>query len=330
MTREQGLLMLTLCLAMGCGFDARRLVSSSPEYELYRQTRVASTLEGRLSSAWEYLQGYPRGEFRADVRTWFQSAEADYFVVARPSRVRLRRYLAVLPNGPHAVQARARLAELEQAALIAKEKEASLLERARAVGERLQRADAARKQFLAAAAGWVQRLSEPRDTREGALFSSEFLRTFQSEPPGAVCDEQRCVKQMTMSYSIPDDGRSSERVAVFDIILTFEGTAVVRGELMGPDLFSRLGEASQRLAVPADDGQRRAEAIGATEQLMAGVLERHFPGATCATAAVSPVVLERSCGGVRVQVIAALDVGSEDRVVIELAPSEAASGAQKP
>ena len=330
MKLAEGLLLLGLCWGTGCGFDSRRVVSSSPEYELYRQTRVAPTLEGRLGSAWEYLQLYPTGEFRADVRAWFQRAEADYFVYAGPSQLRLRRYLTVLPNGPHAAEARTRLAALEQAALVAKQKEALVLERARAVGERLQQADAARKQFLELTAGWVRRLAEPQDARPQQLFESEFVRTFREEQPTAVCDEQRCVKQLTVSYSIPDAGKSSERVAVFDVILTFAGGAVVRGEVMGPDLFSRLGEAAQRLAVPAADGQRRAEAIGATEQLLSGVLEAHFPRATCAGTPVSPVVLERVCGGVRVSAIAGLEMGSEDRVVIELAAADAPSGAKSP
>lgn len=326
MKLARGSVVIALCLATGCGFDGRRVVSSSVEYELYRQTRVSPTLEGRLGSAWEYLQRYPSGEFRTDVRAWFQRAEADYFVTAGPSQSRLRRYLAVLPNGPHAAQARVRLAELEQAALVAKQKEALVLERARAVGERLQQADVARKRFLELAAGWVQRLAEPQSAQPRALFDSEFVQVFRDEPPAAMCDEQRCVKQLTMSYSIPDAGKTSERVAVFDVILTFVGADVMRGELMGPDLFSRLGEAAQRLAVPVDDGQRRAEAIGATEQLVAGILEAHFPKSKCAGTPVSPVVLERICEGVRVQVIAALEVGSEDRVVIELMAAEAPPG----
>lgn len=323
-----GVALLALCGATACGFDGRGVVASSAEYELYRQTRVSPTLEGRLGSAWEYLQRYPSGEFRADVRVWFQRAEADYFVYAGPSRTRLRRYLVVLPDGPHAGEARVRLAELEQAALVAEQKEALVLERARAVGERLQRADIARKQFLELAAGWVQRFAEPQKSRPRALVDDDFVRVFRDEPPAAVCAEQRCVKQLTMSYSIPDAGKMSDRVAVFDVILTFVGDGVVRAELMGPDLFSRLGEAAQRLAVPVDDGQRRAEAIGATEQLMTGVLEAHFPKTKCAGAPVSPVVLERICEGVRVQVIAALEVGSEDRVVIELVAAEAPPGYQ--
>lgn len=326
MKLARGFCVLWLCLMTGCGFDARRVVSSSPEYELFRRTRVSPTLEGRLRAAWDYLQRYPSGEFRPDVRAWFQRAEADYFVAAGPSQLRLRRYLAVLPKGPHAAQARVRLAELEQAALVAKQKEESVIEQARAVGERLQQADAARKQFLDLAAGWVQRLAAPRDSRPQSLFDGEFVRAFQSEPPATVCDQQRCVKPLTMSYSIPDAGKVSERVAVFDVILTFAGDRVIRGELMGPDLFSRLGEAAQRLAVPVGDGQRRAEAIGAAEQLMAGVLEAHFPRATCAGTAVSPVVLERNCAGIRVQLIAALDMGGEDRVVIEMVEAAAPPG----
>ena len=337
------LLGLALCLGTGCGFDGRRVVSSSAEYELYRQTRVAPTLEDRLGFAWEYLQRYPDGEFRSDVRTWFRRNEADYFVYAGPSQRRLRRFLAVLPNGPHAGQARARLAELEQAALVAQQKEASVLEHARAVGERLEQADTARKQFLDLAARWVRDLATPGpgaaagagapagpNASSGAWLSSEFVQAFRVETPAAMCDEQRCVKQFTMPYAIPDSGKSAERVAVFDVILTFAGGAVVRGELMGPDLFSRLGEAAQRLPVPVDDGQRRAEAIGATEQLIAGVLEAQLPRATCAGAPVSPVVLERICRGVRVQVIAAMEVGSEDRVVIEPVASVAENAARTP
>jgi len=313
-------LLFGLVFAAGCGFDGRRVVSSSPEYDLYRQTRVAPTFEARLGSAWEYLERYPEGEFRADVRAWFQRAEADYFVYAGPSQRRLRRYLAVLPNGPHAPDARLRLAELQQAALVEKQKEASVLARARAVSADLERAEAARKRFLDVAAGWVERLTESRG------FDAEFVQAFRDEAPAATCDDQRCVKQFTITYSIPEAGRLSERVAVFDVILTFTGGTVVRGELMGPDLFSRLGEAAQRLAVPADDGQRRAEAIGATEQLMAAVMEARLPRASCAGAPVSPVVLERICRGLRVQVVAALEVGSEDRIVVEPVAS-AATGA---
>jgi len=316
----QHLLVLALAaLPVSC-VDGRRLGSSSPEYELYRQTRVAPTLEGRLSSAWEYLEQYPEGEFRADVRAWFRPAEADYFVYAGPSSRRLRRYLATLPNGPHAEQARVRLAELTQARVSATQKEALVLTRALAVSAELERAEDARKQFISVVSRWVSQLAP------SPAFDGAFMKAFELEAPAAACDDLRCVKQFTLTYTIPDAGRSSERVAVFDVILTFVGGAVSRGELIGPDLFSRLGEATQRLAVPAEDGQRRAEAIGAAQQLIAGVLEPDFPAASCGREAVSPVVLARECRGVRVQMVAALDMGGEDRVVFEPAATKSTTG----
>src|SRR5688500_10781915 len=210
----ESLTVLALVVLPAACVDGRRFVSSSPEYELYRQTRVAPTLEGRLSSAWEYLDQYPDGEFRTDVRAWFQSAEADYFVYAGPSGWRLRRYLAALPNGPHAEQARVRLAELEQARASAAEKEALVLTRARAVSAGLERAEDARKQFISVVSRWVSQLTPIRALDRG------FMNAFKLDPPTAVCDDQRCIKQFTLTYAIPDAGRSSERVAVFDVILT--------------------------------------------------------------------------------------------------------------
>jgi hypothetical protein len=238
--------------------------------------------------------------------------------------LRLRRYLATLPGGPHADEARVRLAALTQARVSATQKEALVLTRARAVSRELERAEDARKQFIRVVSEWVSELAPT------PAFDRSFMQAFKLEPPTATCDDQRCVKQFTLTYAIPDAGRSSERVAVFDVILTFVEGSVSRGELMGPDLFSRLGEATQRLAVPAGDGQRRAEAIGAAQQLIAGVLQPGFPSDSCGREAVSPVVLERECRGVRVQMVAALDMGGEDRVVFEpVAPASESAPARR-
>ena len=83
------------------------------------------------------------------------------------------------------------------------------------------------------------------------------------------------------------------------------------------EMFPVLKHMLRRRGGDLSGGQRRAEAIGSTEQLMAAVMEARFPRDICAGAPVSPVVLERSCRGVRVQVVAALEVGSEDRIVVE-------------
>lgn len=298
--------------------DRRHLVANSPDYELYRQSRVAPTLEARLNAGWRYLQQYPVGEFRRDVQKWFKPAEADYYEYARPSRARLRRYLAALPDGPHAPQARLRLEELNEAERAQKRKEERVMARVRAVNEKLEAAEAARKSFVRTTSDWVRRLALLKGfglpTNE---LDHEFDQAYRVESPAAACEEDRCVKQMTMSYSIPEGGKLSERIAVFDIILTLEQGSVVRAELTGPELFSRLGEAVQRVPVPVDDGQRRAEAIGAAEQLVSTMLASHLPPEHCAVLPVSPTVLERRCHGILLRMIAAVDMGGEDRIVVE-------------
>lgn len=305
-------------LLSGCGVWGQRLLAPSPDYELYRQTEVAPTLEERLSAAWLYLKQYPSGAFRRDVHQWFREIEPQYFLQARASRARLRRYLEALPDGPHAAEARARVTELERAESAQARREEQALERARSVTDRLDAAEDARNAFMRAVADWVRWLTQIESwglpTHE---LDHELIHAFRVVPPVATCGTTHCVKQVSMTYAIPAEGRLAERIAIFDVMLTLDAGAVVRAELSGPDLFSRVGEAAQRVPVAADDPQRRAEAIGAARQLVEGVLEERFPGAQCAGEAVAPVILERACHGVRVRLIASLDVGGEDRLVVE-------------
>ncbi len=300
-----------------CGLSATRLLAKSPDYELYRQTRVAPTLEQRLRAAWQYLQRYPTGAFRSEVQTWFKRTEADYYNYAHPSRVRLRRYLEALPDGPHAAEARARVVALQRAARADELRDARVIERVRKVNDRLQRAEDARKEFVATVSTWVERLvSIEAWGRYSDEFDQRFLHTYLTGVPAPTCDDNECVKQITMTYAIPESRKLSARVAVFDVVLTLVNGLVAQAEVTGPDLFSRLGEALQRSPVSPEDPQARAEAIGVSRQLLAGVLEAYMPAKTCEQEVVSPVVLARACDGLEVRMIAALEVGAEDRVVV--------------
>lgn len=322
--------LLTSVLLVAC-IDHRHLIASSPEYELYRQTRTAATLEGRLNAGWRYLREYPFGEFRKEVQVWFKRTEIDYYEYARPSRMRLSRYLMALPDGPHAAQARLRLEELNEAERAQKRKDERVMEHVRAVNEKLEAAEIARKTFIRRTTDWVRRLALLEGFgRSVEQLNEQFIQAYRAEEPVATCDETRCVKQLTMGYSIPEARKLSERIAVFDVILTLERGALVRAELTGPELFSRLGEAVQRVPVAVDDGQRRAEAIGAAEQLVATTLGTPFPPSECEAPPVSPTVLERRCHGVVLRMIAAVDMGGEDRIVLEPADTEIKSDHGKP
>ena len=66
-----------LAAASGCGCGG--FVTSPADYTAYRATRVAPTLDARLSAAERYLASYPDGAFVAEVRASFDRAEPVFF-----------------------------------------------------------------------------------------------------------------------------------------------------------------------------------------------------------------------------------------------------------
>jgi hypothetical protein len=198
------------------------------------------------------------------------------------------------------------------------QRERRALDSARKVTGRLEAAEAKRKAFLDSMSAWVNLLvtidAWGKQTHE---LNHEFVHAYRVEPPPATCSESHCVKQLAQKFAVPESGKLGEREAVFDIILTLVDGGVARAELMGPDLFSRVGEASQRTVVSNEDAQARAEAIAVSKRLVAAVLDSRLPEAECKREVVSPVVLWRECRGVSVRVIAALEAGGEDRISVE-------------
>ena len=101
------LTMLGLILLMGCGSVTKQLTADVDDYDLYRQTRVAPTLEHRLQASHRYLRKVPHGRWHAEVGEWFEQADAAHYERIRDSLPRLQRYLELLPDGPPHCRARA-------------------------------------------------------------------------------------------------------------------------------------------------------------------------------------------------------------------------------
>src|SRR6186713_944844 len=94
--------MLSLCLAAvlcGCSVG-NQLVAGRGEYELYRTTRLAPTLEERLAAGNRYLKNDAGGRYAAEITAWFEPAEKAYVGAAWNSLPRLRAYQKELPDGP--------------------------------------------------------------------------------------------------------------------------------------------------------------------------------------------------------------------------------------
>src|SRR6186997_2145569 len=91
---------LLLSLSGGCSLGTR-LTAGHEDYRLYRETRLAKTVEQRLATSHGYLKAMPEGKWRGEVRSWFRLSEPAYFRSAQNSLPRLRAYLLAMPDGPH-------------------------------------------------------------------------------------------------------------------------------------------------------------------------------------------------------------------------------------
>jgi hypothetical protein len=123
-----------------------------------------------------------------------------------------------------------------------------------------------------------------------------------------------------MPYSVPEGKGLVSKSALFDVELTLYRGTVARARLSGPELWSRLYEATDRRPVRPGDTQARTEAIARAVQVLESALGASFAPAQCARDAVSPVIIARECQGVRVTATAAPTPESDDELVVEPSP----------
>jgi hypothetical protein len=289
------------------------MTAEPADYEQYRRTRVAPTLEQRLTASFRYLRERSDGRWRAQVAAWFKHAEASYYAGATNSIARLEAYLAALPNGPHASSAAERLVELRLAEEYRRRRERRLLDEAREVEAKLGDAARMRGEFLSAFKSWVARLAAVRNfgvrTHE---LDHELIYEFRLREPAGRCATDLCTKALSFPYAIPEARRQAPRRAFLDVLLVLDDGAVVAARLAGPELWSRIGEALALGPVPPSAIQARTEAIARVVQVVSGAVEPVLPAVRCAVEAVSPVVLARECDGVRLEVLAAPSAEHDD------------------
>jgi hypothetical protein len=317
------LLMAVAAASTACGASTRSLTADPQDYGLYRRTRTAETAEARLTASAAYLDSMPEGRWKRDVESWFSKAEPAYYAWASRTPAGLRRYLNALPHGPHARAAAERIAELALAARLDEQRDERVLEEALSVEEKLADADTMRRAVVSAVTSWTRRFSEIRTwgDRTSAL-DSELIFHFRLEEPEGRCVGNRCVKSLGLHYAIPDGGRLAARKALIDVEIDLEDGGVAKARLAGPELWSRLSEASEVRAVKANDAQARAEAIARSVQIVEGALPPALARVECRREAVAPVVSLHECEGVRVTMRAATTPELDDELVIEpvLAP----------
>jgi hypothetical protein len=310
--------MLSLCFAavlFGCSVG-NQLVAGRGEYELYRTTRLAPTLEERLAAGNRYLKNDPGGRYAAEITAWFEPAEKAYVGAAWNSLPRLRAYQKELPDGPSIERVKARAVELEATIGFAEKRERESRQRAAALEENLERAAEQRKAFIDDVSAWLRAFAAIRSwDKPLAELGPDVVARLGGENGADSCVEELCSKAFTPRFAIPMKEKLVPREAAYSVELVRKGGAVVEARLHGRELFSRVAEALDRRAVSFADPQSRAEGIGRALGLVTNALGSAYAAEGCERPAVSPVVLERACGGSRVVATAALTTGEDDVIV---------------
>jgi hypothetical protein len=284
------------------------------DYASYRRTRLSTTLEERLGASERYLEKYPRGDYRDEVRAWFRPAEKHYFKLAWNNLPRLRAYLDAMPHGPHAEAATDRITELESRRMFADRREQRMLEHASGIEATLATAAEQRREFLREFAALARAIGKTRSFGEPtSALDSELLLRFRVRQPPGVCVADRCTKTFSFPYAVPRQKNLADRVAQATLEITLERGLVRSLSLSGPELLTRVAEAVEVNAVP-DSPQARAEALGHALDVLDDALEDPLPKARCSIEAVSPVILSRRCDGVRLEVAYGLEAGRPDRL----------------
>jgi hypothetical protein len=319
----------------GCG-AAQQIGSSRDAYRLYRQTRIAPTLEARLAAGNRYLKVAPNGQYAEEVREWFGPAERGYVAKAQDSLPKLRAYLAALPDGPSAPEVRSRADELKMVIERRNRFETARAAKSAELSAALERAGQQRKEFVREVTRWIADLTQVRSFGKPlAELSPALVEAMGLADPARVCMTGICSTFVDTRFAVPQSapnstGRLLPRDASFSVELSFEKERLKEARLRGRELFSRIGEAFDLRPVSSADPQGRAEAIGRALALIGNVLPPALTAEGCERPAVSPIVLERICGGVRLVVTAGLAAGEDDSVILEPESRRAAKGKKSP
>lgn len=323
-----------LVAATGCG--GAGFVTSPADYTAYRATRVAPTLEARLSAADRYLAGYPEGAFVPEVRAAVARAEPVFFAAKEGTIAGLQSYLRALPGGPHHKQAEKQLGRLEAT------RDRRDLAVADDVTAAVDRATADRAAVRAELSTWIGLFLDaslwdaPLSRARAALIVPWSLSlpapSCAALEPGAKAREgeglppppsavRRCAKLLELPYSVVVEGSSEAREATLEITVFQDAEGrPLEARIGGPDFFLRLEETFTIRALPRGEPEPRIAAMARAAEMVRHALTGAVPpGSQCKRPPAAPVFLDLACAGLHVSARTAVAEGEDDLILIRAA-----------
>ncbi len=323
----RGAAVVAFVLALAGCASLRTVTAPPADLEDYRAFRVAAYEGTRLARAKRYLERHPDGVFADEVRQAFDTEEPRFFEKAQASREGARRYLADLPDGPHAGAAVALLTALESDMQDAELRD--IARKARLDDARLESAAVQRRAVPEAILGAVGVFLDegaygaPRDEGPPALRK---LLLGETPPTWGRAPARR---EEDLFFLLPTRPERESRLLTL-VIETEESDGVVTGgRISGADMFVRWAEADQIVKLDAAAADDRTEAQVHAQARLEGALERRFPSGTCQDLRRDRELIHRACGGWEAVVVAGAKAGDDDAILVR-GPAARARKAAEP
>lgn len=297
----------------GCA-ELRPTLAPADDVEDYRAFRVAAAEGTRLARAKRYLERHPSGTWAPEVRAAFDDEEPRYFAAAQESREGIRRYLADLPDGPHADAALALLAAFGSSM-----QDAELRDIARRVRYDDAKLEAAAVQRRAVGEGILSAVGVLLDDdvygapRADAPLKLRALLLGKDAPTWGGVPARR---EDDYFFLLPTRPERESRLLTLEIGVEEEGGVVRGGRVEGSDMFVRWAEADQIVRLDSSSAEDRTEAEVHAMARLEGALERRFPSSACPDARKDRELYHRACDGWEVVVTPGAKAGDKDAIVI--------------
>ncbi len=309
-------------IALACAFAlalagcaSMRTVTAPPaDLEDYRAFRVAAYEGTRLARAKRYLERHPGGAFADEVRRAFEAEEPRFFEKAQESREAARRYLADLPDGPHAAAALALLTALESDMQDAELRD--IARKARIDDARLESAAVQRRAVPEAILGALGVFLDedvygmPREDAPPAL------RKLLLGPTPPTWGNAPARREEDLFFLLPTRPERESRLLTLVVEVEEKDGVVAGGRISGADMFVRWAEADQIVKLDPAAADDRTEAQVHAQARLEGALERRFPSASCPDLRKGSELVHRACGGWEAVVVAGAGAGEDDAIVI--------------
>ena len=279
-----------------------------------RAFRVAAAPGTRLARAKKYLEQHPSGAFTAEVRAAFDEEEPRYFERAQASQEGARRYLADLPDGPHAVAALALLT-----ALASSMQDAELRDIARKVqygDAKLEAAAVQRRAVGEAVLGAVGVLLDEEVYGVARAAGPPALRTLMMGPTASTWGAVPRHRDEDLYFLLPTRPDRESRLVSLEITLAERDGVVIGAAVEGADMLVRWAEADQIVKLDPSASEDRTEAHVHAMARLDGALERRFPTSECPDSRSDRELYHRTCNGWEAVVVPGAGAGAKDSIVI--------------